>query len=176
MSKSVQQENTKGKRTRYAIYARYSSEMQNEISIDAQVERCRSEIAERNGVVVGIYKDSARSGWSLDRDGFIEMRNDAARDKFDAVIFWKFDRLARDHNHVVMIKMLLRIEYSLKLYCVEGFSEDDDDSPYTAMMQQVLAVISAFYSKNLSSETKKGKRQRALQGHYNGSTAPLGAD
>jgi len=75
-----------------------------------------------------------------------------------------------------MIKMLLRHEYNLKLYCVEGFSEDDDDSPYTAMMEQMLAVFSAFYSKNLSSETKRGKYQRVVNGEFNGSVPPLGYD
>ena len=89
-------------------------------------------------------------------------------------MFWKFDRLARDHDHTVMIKMLLRHEYGLKLYCVEGFSEDDDNSPYTAMMEQMIAVFSAFYSMNLSSETKRGKRQRAMRGEFNGSVPPLG--
>jgi DNA invertase Pin-like site-specific DNA recombinase len=60
-------------------------------------------------------------------------------------MFWKFDRLARNHEHAVMIKIMLRHEYGLKLYCVEGLSEDEDDSPYTAMMEQMLAVIAAFY-------------------------------
>ena len=86
----------------------------------------------------------------------------------------QFDRLARNHDHAVMIKMLLRHEYNLKLFCVEGFSEDD--SPYTAMMEQMLAVFSAFYSKNLSSETKRGKYQRAVNGLFNGSVPPLGYD
>src|SRR5690606_2790662 len=43
-----------------------------------------------------------------------------------------------------------------------------------AMMEQLLAVISAFYSKNLSSETKRGKRHRAVNGEFNGSVPPLG--
>lgn len=164
------------KRIRFAIYTRYSSEMQNDLSLEAQEQRCRQAIAERNGVVVAVYSDGAKSGWSLERDGFNQMRNAAERGKFDAVMFWKFDRLARDHNHTVMIKMLLRHEYGLKLYCVEGFSEDEDDSPYSALMEQMLGVFSAFYSKNLSSETKRGKRQRALNGEFNGSVAPLGYD
>ncbi len=164
------------KRLRFAIYTRYSSEMQNELSLEAQEARCRAAIAERGGTVVAVYSDSAKSGWSLERDGFIVLREAAEHGKFDAVMFWKFDRLARNHEHVVMIKMLLRHEYGLKLYCVEGFSEDEDDSAYTAMMEQMIAVFSAFYSKNLSSETKRGKRQRALKGEFNGSIAPLGYD
>jgi site-specific DNA recombinase len=150
--------------------------MQNDLSLEAQEERCRRAIAERNGVVVDVFSDGAKTGWSLERDGFIQLRQAAERRKFDAIMFWKFDRLARNHNHAVMIKMLLRHEYGLKLYCVEGFSEDEDDSPYTAMMEQMLAVFSAFYSKNLSSETKRGKRQRAINGEFNGSIPPLGYD
>lgn len=44
------------------------------------------------------------------------------------------------------------------------------------MMEQMLAVFSAFYSKNLSSETKRGKYQRAVDGQFNGSVLPLGYD
>ncbi len=67
------------KRIRFAIYTRYSSEMQNELSLEAQEHRCRLAIADRGGVVVAVYSDSARSGWSLDRDGFTQLRNDAER-------------------------------------------------------------------------------------------------
>ena len=164
----------KNKRQRFAIYTRYSSEMQNDLSLEAQEDFCRLEIAERSGVIIEVFSDGAKSGWSLERDGFIQLRRAAERGKFDAIMFWKFDRLARNHDHAVMIKMLLRHEYGLKLYCVEGFSEDEDDSPYTAMMEQMLAVFSAFYSKNLSNETKRGKRKRAMNGDFNGSFPPLG--
>ncbi len=164
------------KRMRYAIYARYSSEMQTDLSIEAQVARCQKAIAARDGVVVEVFKDEAVSGWSLERDGFQALQAAAARGRFDAVMFWKFDRLARNHDHAVMIKMLLRKQYDLKLHCVEGYSEDDDNSAYGAMMEQMLAVFSAFYSKNLSTETKRGKHQRAVRGEYNGSIPPLGYD
>ena len=164
------------RRERYAIYARYSSELQNDLSLEAQVERCRKAVATRGGVIVSVYQDPAYSGWSLERPAFTELQAAAARGKFDAVMFWKFDRLARNHDHAVMIKALLRKQYSLKLYCVEGYSEDDDHSPYGAMMEQMLAVFSAFYSKNLSSETKRGKQQRAVNGEFNGSIPPLGYD
>jgi site-specific DNA recombinase len=159
---------------RVAIYARYSSEMQNEISIEDQIARCREEIARRGWRVAETYEDSAKSGWSLDRDGFQAMRAAAEKGKFQAVMLWKFDRLARDHNHTVMIKALLRHQCGLKLYCVEGVSEDDDESPYSALVEQMIAVFAAFYSRNLSSDTKRAKRARAQRGEYNGSVPPLG--
>jgi DNA invertase Pin-like site-specific DNA recombinase len=158
---------------RVAIYARFSSELQNEISIEDQVARCREEVARRGWRVAGIYTDSARSGWSLDRDGFQELRTAAEHGKFDAIMFWKFDRLARDHNHIVMIKALLRHQCGLKLFCVEGVSQDDD-SPYDALVEQMIAVFAAFYSHNLSSDTRRAKHARALRGEFNGSVPPLG--
>lgn len=159
---------------RVAIYARFSSEAQNEISIDDQIARCREEIARRGWRVAGVYHDNAKSGWSLDRDGFQQLRLAAEKGRFDAILFWKFDRLARDHNHIVMIKALLRHQFGLKLYCVEGISEDDDNSPYSALVEQMIAVFAAFYSKNLSSDTKRAKRAKAMRGEFNGSTAPIG--
>ncbi|MCL4264759.1 MAG: recombinase family protein [Anaerolineae bacterium] len=169
---TMKQQSSKG--LRFAIYTRYSSEMQNEFSLEAQEEQCRRAIALRNGKVIAVFSDGARSGWSLERDGFLNLCHAAEAGKFDAVMFWKFDRLARHHDQAVMIKMLLRHEYGLKLFCVEGFSEDEDNSPYTAMMEQMLAIFSAFYSQNLSSETKRGKYQRAASGEFNGSIPPLG--
>ena len=159
---------------KFAIYCRYSDEVQNDLSLESQEMMCREEIARRGGMVVGVYKDAAQFGWSLDRDGFICLRTDAERGHFDAIMMWKFDRLARDHTQVTMIKALLRHEYSTRLYCVEGFSEDDDSSPYTAMMEQMLAVFSAFYSKNLSTEVSRANRHRHANGKFNGGKPPFG--
>lgn len=172
MSKHKNQEVTAP--TRFAIYCRYSDEVQNDISLESQEAMCREAIIQRNGVVVGVYKDAAQFGWSLDREGFARLRTDAERQHIEAVMMWKFDRLARDHTQVTMIKALLRHEYDVRLYCVEGFSEDDDNSPYTAMMEQMLAVFSAFYSKNLSTEIKRANRHRHATGKFNGGKPPFG--
>jgi site-specific DNA recombinase len=83
------------KRPRYAIYARYSSEMQNEISLEDQEAVCRQLIAEKGGVVVGVYKDGAKNGWSLDREGFQEMRSAAERGKLDGVAMWSAPVMGR---------------------------------------------------------------------------------
>jgi site-specific DNA recombinase len=160
--------------TRFAIYCRYSDAVQNDISLESQEAMCRQEIKRRNGVAVAVYQDAAQAGWSLDRQGFLNLRADAEKHHFDAIMMWKFDRLARDHNEVTMIKLLLRREYDVKLYCVEGFSEDDDNSPQTAMMEHMLAVFSAFYSKNLSTEVKRANRHRHTNGKFNGGKPPFG--
>ncbi len=49
MSKNT---NPSQKRIRFAIYTRYSSDMQNDLSLEAQEYRCRQAIADRGGVIV----------------------------------------------------------------------------------------------------------------------------
>ena len=47
---------------RAVIYARYSSDLQSEASIEDQIRLCRERVAEENGSVVDIYADYAISG------------------------------------------------------------------------------------------------------------------
>jgi site-specific DNA recombinase len=75
------------KRIRFAIYTRYSSELQNDLSLEAQEEQCRRAIAERGGVVVAVFSDGAKSGWSLEREGFLDLRRAAESQRFEAVMF-----------------------------------------------------------------------------------------
>lgn len=57
-------------RPRAVIYARYSTEMQNPLSIEDQIAICRK-LAEREGWdVVGVESDRAISGARSDRAGF----------------------------------------------------------------------------------------------------------
>ena len=72
---------------RAAIYARYSSDLQSEASIDDQVRLCR-ERAERDGMVVSdVFTDFAISGGNLsNRPGMLSLLDAAKRGTFDMVI------------------------------------------------------------------------------------------
>nr|MCU0482553.1 recombinase family protein [Anaerolineae bacterium] len=64
---------------RFAIYVRTSMDEQHELSLELQEKRCRETIADKNGVVIGVYADSGKTGWSLERAGFIQLQQDAAQ-------------------------------------------------------------------------------------------------
>lgn len=83
--------------TRAVVYARFSTELQNEKSTEDQIELCRAYAARHGFDVIGTYEDKARSGASvLGRDGLMRLM-DAARDrKFGVVIVEALDRLSRD--------------------------------------------------------------------------------
>lgn len=96
---------------RAVIYARFSSDMQREESIDAQVRACR-EHCKRNGyIVTNIYTDEAKSGRStIKRDAYNQMMVDAMDKKFDVVVFHKIDRNARNEfNYYTFTNNLERL-------------------------------------------------------------------
>lgn len=80
-----------------AIYARFSTDLQNERSADDQIDLCRA-FAKREGFcVVQAYKDEAKSGASLHgRVGILDLLADAKAGKFDVVIVENIDRMSRD--------------------------------------------------------------------------------
>ncbi len=88
---------TEQKTKRAAIYARFSTDLQNERSIEDQVSLCQS-YAEREGLnVVCTYEDRARSGGSvMGRDGLLRMLDQARERSFDVVVVEALDRLSRD--------------------------------------------------------------------------------
>lgn len=75
-----------------AIYARYSTDLQKERSIEDQVALCRRYAHNNRLSIENTYFDRARSGSSvLVRDGLSDMMADARAGKFDAVIVEALD-------------------------------------------------------------------------------------
>jgi site-specific DNA recombinase len=80
---------------RAVVYARYSSDLQREASIEDQIEVCRRYAEAQGWTVVGTYKDAAISGASRFRPGLQKLIADAAGRRFDVVICEAIDRLGR---------------------------------------------------------------------------------
>ena len=79
------------------IYARFSTDLQNERSIGDQVALCRNYAVREGMNVTEVYEDRARSGGSiLGRDGLLWLM-DRARDRsFEVIVVEALDRLSRD--------------------------------------------------------------------------------
>ena len=52
---------------------------------------------------------------------------------------------------------------------------EDSDGPIGALIEGIMESIADWYSRNLSSETSKGKLERAMQGYHN-NQPPFGMD
>ena len=79
------------------IYARFSTDLQNERSIEDQVTLCRDYTSREGMNVVEVYEDKARSGGSvMGRDGLLRLLDQAREKSFDVVVVEALDRLSRD--------------------------------------------------------------------------------
>ena len=79
------------------IYARFSTDLQNERSIEDQITLCRDYASRANIDVIDVYEDRARSGGSImGRDGLLRLMDRAKDGSFDIVVVEALDRLSRD--------------------------------------------------------------------------------
>ena len=153
------------------IYARYSSDMQREESIDAQLRYCKEEIARNpNMVLVGVYYDEALSGKFDDREDFQVMVSDARAMKFNQIMVHKFNRFARNQYDSVIYKKKLR-DIGIR---VISATQKVDDTPEGQMTEAIIEVLDQYYSANLAEEVLKGMRENALKGQSTGGRPPLG--
>jgi site-specific DNA recombinase len=80
-----------------AIYARYSTELQEERSIEDQLALCREYAAKHGYRVMKEYRDAGLSGAStVNRPGLQQLMAAAKNSQFDIVIVEALDRLSRD--------------------------------------------------------------------------------
>src|SRR5690606_15915701 len=89
---------------RAALYARFSSDLQDERSIADQLALARKYAETRGLTVVEIYQDAAISGAStLNRPGLQRMVSDAAKTKFDVIVTESLDRLSRSQADIAAL-------------------------------------------------------------------------
>ena len=157
---------------RAALYLRYSSDRQDDASIETQRAEC-SRKAEALGAVVAVeFIDEAKSGRVDDRESFQRMIS-AARHKpkpFDLVIVRKFSRFARDVLSSRTYKTLLA-KHGIRVVSVH---EDVADDPTGRLLEGVIEVMDQFYSENLAQEVRSGMVTNAKKGFRCGGMAPYG--
>lgn len=76
------------------IYARFSSQRQNETSLEAQILECKEFCKRNNYNIVGIYEDEAISAKTSDRPKFQKMIKDSAKSLFQGIVVYQLDRFA----------------------------------------------------------------------------------
>lgn len=146
------------------IYARYSSERQNEQSIEGQI-RVISEYAEREGyTIVDTYIDRALSGRSDNRPSFLKMIKDSEGKNFQYVLVYKLDRFSRDRYDSAIYKRKLRDNGVKVISATEMIS----DSPEGVIMESILEGYSEYYSKELAQKIQRGNHESRLKGLYTG--------
>jgi site-specific DNA recombinase len=106
------------------IYSRYSTDLQNEKSVEDQVELCKT-YAQRIGLmVIGCEHDRAKSGAStFGRPGLGRILDAAKAGRFDVLIAEAPDRISRDMADLAGIHKSLEF-CNIEMNCVNGGNMD----------------------------------------------------
>lgn len=108
------------------IYARFSSEKQNEASIEGQLRECMQYAEFNNIQVVGNYIDRAQSAKTDHRPEFQHMIKDSYKNLFDTVLVWKLDRFARNRYDSAYYKNVLKKNGVRVISAKESISQGAD--------------------------------------------------
>ena len=76
------------------VYARYSSDRQNEQSIEGQLRVCQEYAKQNNITIVETYIDRAMTGTNDNRKDFQRMLRDSNKRLWDYVLVYKLDRFS----------------------------------------------------------------------------------
>lgn len=158
-----------------ALYARYSSNMQREESIDAQV-RAIKDFAKKNNIdIVKEYIDKAISGTTDRRPDFQKMIADSANNLFQLLIVHKSDRFSRDQNDSFRYRVLLK-KNNVSLCSVLEPYMYDDESTEGILFSNMVGAMNQIYIINLKKEVMKGLKENAYNCIHTGGCPPLGYD
>lgn len=152
------------------IYARFSSEKQNEASIEGQLRECL-EYAQFNGIeVIGNYIDRAQSAKTDHRPEFQHMIKDSYKNMFNTVLVWKLDRFARNRYDSAYYKNILKKNGVRVISIKESISQGADG----ILLEAILEGYAEYYSAELSEKVKRGMTENALKAKSNGVHPPFG--
>ncbi|MFF2017792.1 recombinase family protein [Paenibacillus sp. NPDC058177] len=155
------------------IYARVSTEEQaeNGYSIDAQLDILRNYCTATGAEVMDEYVDRGVSGKSMKgRYELQRLLKDAEESKFDEVIVWKFNRMARKNIDLLhIVELLEKNNISFRSYS-ENF---ETSSPMGRFALQMMGAVGELERNTIIDNVKMGHRQRARMGLHNGKV-PLG--
>jgi site-specific DNA recombinase len=158
---------------RAALYARVSTERQErQQTIDSQLAALRAWVADHGHALAGehVFRDEGYSGGRLDRPGLDALR-DAVRDGAVGVVaVLTPDRLARKYAYQVLLLEEFRRAGAEVVFLQHPISDDPSDQ----LLLQIQGAIAEYERAVLGERFRRGKLQRARDGHYLSGRAPYG--
>ena len=145
---------------RAVVYARYSSDLQSDASIEDQVRLCRERIDREGWSFYGVYEDRGVSGASPLRAGYQRLIADARAGAFDVVVAEALDRLSRDQEHVAGLFKQLSFAGVRMVTLSEG--------EISELHVGLKGTMNALFLKDLADKTRRGLRGRVEAGRAAG--------
>lgn len=142
---------------RVVAYFRDSGGKDQDTSVDQQLAEASAYCQKYSLALVRTFADAARSGRRVvGRDQFLEMIDYLTREGHTeaGVLFWNYDRLARDYDDSAYYISLLR-RFGLQ---VHSLTDNIPPGLEGRLFEAILSYKAAKYSEDLSRNVKRGMR------------------
>jgi DNA invertase Pin-like site-specific DNA recombinase len=150
--------------TRAAIYARFSTDLQRDRSIDDQVALCSEFAAKARLIVTRAYSDRARSGAStFGRAGLLALMDDARAHRFDIVLVEALDRLSRDQEDLAGLYKRLTFA-GIEIRAVHDGTAD-------SIQVGIRGLVSTLFLDDLKHKVRRGMAGVIRSGRHAGGRA-----
>lgn len=155
-----------------AIYCRKSIEKENSISVDNQLEICKTHFLNKyNNCKFYEFKDDGYSGANINRPAFTQMMNLAREKKLDIIASYKIDRIARSTVDYLNIFEELKLLNISLISITEGY---DPLTPEGQLMMKMLSSFAELERQNIAKRVTDSMIERAKIGCFSGGTCPTG--
>ncbi|WP_425044985.1 recombinase family protein [Primorskyibacter sp. S87] len=141
---------------RAAIYARYSTDLQSDASIEDQHRLCLRLIEGNGWREAETYSDRGLSGSSHLRPGYQRLLEDARHNVFDVVVAEGLDRISRDQEHIAAFFKQMRFQGIPIITVAEG--------EISELHIGLKGTMSSLFLKDLAQKTHRGLEGRVRKG------------
>jgi DNA invertase Pin-like site-specific DNA recombinase len=150
---------------RIAIYARYSSDLQNPASIEDQVALCTSLMERHFGEAKAkaVFSDAALSGSTMSRPGLTALLEAAENRDIDLIVAEGLDRISRSLPDIASIYELLQ-HYGVKVWTAHEGEVSDLHVGFKGTMN-------ALYLRDMKDKVRRAHRAIAAAGRATSSVA-----
>ncbi len=149
---------------RAVLYMRVSSVDQHP---ETQAHDLRAMAAQRGYEVVREYTDKI-SGTRAKRPGLDELLHDARRGRFDVVLVWAFDRMARSVKH--FLEVLDELNH-LNIEFISFRENVDTSGPLGRALIVIIGAIAELERNLIIERVRAGMRRARLEGRHIGRPA-----
>lgn len=141
---------------RAAIYARYSTDLQTNASIEGQHRLCARLIEHNGWREAETYADRGLSGASHLRPAYQRLLADAPNKTFDVVVAESLDRISRDQEHIAAFFKQMRFRGIPIVTVAEG--------NITELHIGLKGTMSSLFIRDLALKTHRGLEGRVRKG------------
>ncbi len=154
-----------------AMYGRVSTQRQeDEKTIENQIMAVKDKVAKENHTLIQEYKDEGWSGTILARPALDQLRLDAKKKLWEAVIIYDPDRIARKYSYQSLVIDELE-ELGIKvLFVTTPPAKTGEDQ----LLYGVKGVFADYERTRISDRFRLGKLRKAREGNIVTTEAPYG--